>query len=40
MAGDDPRLLRPWVLRWRDLVEFEVMPVSTSKDVRELFGAG
>ncbi len=37
---DDARLLMSWVLQWRDLVEFEVVPVCPSKDVRELFGAG
>jgi hypothetical protein len=30
-------LLQRWVLQWRDLVEFEVVPVSPSKEVRELF---
>jgi hypothetical protein len=40
MECDDPRLLMQWVLQWRDLVDFEVVPVSPSKEVRELFGAG
>jgi hypothetical protein len=40
MECDDPRLLMQWILQWRDLVEFEVVPVSPSKDVRALFGAG
>jgi hypothetical protein len=40
MECDDPRLLMQWVLHWRDLVEFEVVPVSPSKEVRELFNAG
>jgi hypothetical protein len=40
MECDDARLLMRWVLQWRDLMEFEVVPVSPSKDVRELFGAG
>jgi hypothetical protein len=40
MECDDPRLLMQWVLHWRDLVEFEVVPVSPSKEVRELFSAG
>ena len=40
MECDDPQLLMQWILQWRDLVEFEVVPVSTSKVVRELFSAG
>ncbi len=39
MECDDARLLMRWVLQWRDLMEFEVVPVSPSKEVRELFGA-
>jgi hypothetical protein len=26
-----------WALQWRDLIEFEVAPVSLSREVRELF---
>lgn len=37
MECDDARPFLQWVLQWRDLVEFEVVPVSPSKDVRELF---
>jgi hypothetical protein len=40
MECNDARLLMEWVLQWRDLVEFEVVPVSPSKDVRELFDGG
>jgi hypothetical protein len=40
MECDDVRLLMQWVLHWRDLVEFEVVPVSPSREVRELFHAG
>jgi Protein of unknown function (DUF3303) len=40
MECDDARLFMQWVLPWRDLVEFEVVPVSPSKEVRELFNAG
>jgi hypothetical protein len=40
IEGDDPRLLMQWVLQWRDLIEFEIVPVSPSKEVRELFGPG
>jgi hypothetical protein len=40
MECDDARLLMQWALQWRDLVEFEVVPVSPSKQVRDLFNAG
>jgi hypothetical protein len=43
MECDDPVLLQRWVLRWRDLMEFEIVPVSPARAVRELFpeaGAG
>jgi hypothetical protein len=40
MECDDVRLFMQWVLHWRDLIEFEVIPVSPSKDVRELFNPG
>lgn len=39
MECDDARLLMAWVLQWRDLVEFEVIPVCPSRDVRSLFEA-
>jgi len=39
MECDDAVVLQRWVLHWRDLVEFEVVPVSPSKAVRELFPA-
>ena len=37
MECDDITVLMRWALEWRDLVDFEVVPVSPSKDVRELF---
>ena len=37
MECEDARLFQRWVLQWRDLIEFEVVPVSPSKEVRELF---
>jgi hypothetical protein len=39
MECDDPLLLQQWILQWHDLMEFEVVPVSPSKAVRELFSA-
>src|SRR4026208_1972865 len=35
MECGDLGLLRQWVLKWNDLVEFEIVPVSPSKDVAE-----
>lgn len=37
MECDDAVLLQRWVLEWRDLVAFEIVPVTPSKLVRELF---
>jgi hypothetical protein len=36
MECDDPLLLQQWILQWRDLIDFEVVPVSPSNAVREL----
>ena len=35
MECDDPRLLDEWTANWRDLVEFEIVPVVTSKQAAE-----
>jgi hypothetical protein len=32
MECDDRALLDAWIARWEDLVEFEVLPVTTSAD--------
>ena len=37
VEADDAAALQRWILQWRDLVEFEVVPVTTSKAVREMF---
>lgn len=37
MECDDARLLQQWVARWHDLMEFEIVPVTNSKDTRELY---
>ena len=37
MEFDDVSAFHRWVLQWRDLVEFEVVPVSPSASVRALF---
>ena len=32
MECDDPALLEQWMSNWRDLTEFEAIPVNTSAD--------
>ena len=32
MECDDPKLLEQWMAAWRDLVDFEVLPVITSAE--------
>ncbi|MHB8731860.1 MAG: DUF3303 domain-containing protein [bacterium] len=36
MECDDPRLLQQWVAGWSDLIEFEIVPVAPSADVRAM----
>jgi hypothetical protein len=36
MECDDERLLSEWADRWRDLVDFEIVPVVTSDAARAL----
>ena len=36
MSCDDRALLDAWIDQWRDLVEFDVIPVLSSADVRAL----
>jgi hypothetical protein len=38
MECEDPRLLDQWTARWRDLIDFEVVPVVTSAQAREAIG--
>lgn len=35
MECEDPRLLEQWIARWRDLTDFEVLPVMTSAQAVE-----
>lgn len=35
MECDDPQLFRQWTACWQDLVEFEIVPVVTSKEAAE-----
>jgi hypothetical protein len=36
MRTEDESLFRAWMDNWKDLVDFEVVPVRTSAEVREL----
>jgi hypothetical protein len=40
MECDDALLLQQWVLQWRDLADFEFVPVSWSKAVQGMFSPG
>ncbi|RWC94267.1 MAG: DUF3303 domain-containing protein [Mesorhizobium sp.] len=33
VEADDVTLLQRWAIEWNDLVEFEIIPVATSKDM-------
>lgn len=35
MECADPRLLQQWVVQWQDLIEFEFVPVVSSKETAE-----
>ena len=35
MECQDPRLLQQWVLHWRELADFEIVPVVPSKETME-----
>jgi hypothetical protein len=35
MDCDDVRLLQEWVLSWRDLGEFEIVPVLSGRETAE-----
>ncbi|HEV2802879.1 MAG TPA: DUF3303 family protein [Pyrinomonadaceae bacterium] len=37
MECDDPRLFEQWTIHWQDLMEFEIVPVITSKEAAETF---
>ncbi|MBI4550929.1 MAG: DUF3303 family protein [Candidatus Latescibacteria bacterium] len=32
MECDDPRCFQPWVARWHDLIDFEIIPVVPSQE--------
>lgn len=33
---DDPQLVQEWILRWHDLLDFEVVPVVSSKQTADV----
>jgi tRNA splicing endonuclease len=35
MECDDSRKFQQWVIQWRDLIDFEIVPVVSSKDTVE-----
>jgi hypothetical protein len=35
MECDDPRKFQQWVIKWHDLMDFEIVPVVSSKDTME-----
>jgi hypothetical protein len=35
MECEDPRLFGQWTARWQDLVEFEIIPVISSKEAAD-----
>ena len=35
MSADDPDLFQEWISHWDDLVDFEIVPVLTSKEASE-----
>ncbi|MBK8467109.1 MAG: DUF3303 family protein [Chloracidobacterium sp.] len=35
METDDPALFDQWTANWNDLVDFEIVPVITSKEARD-----
>ena len=37
MECDDAIMLQRWILQWRDLMDFEIVPVVPSQIVREMF---
>jgi Protein of unknown function (DUF3303) len=36
MECEDARLLQQWIVNWTELIEFEVVPVTTSEETREV----
>lgn len=36
MECDDPKLFQEWLLQWQDLVDFEIIPITTSAQTTEI----
>jgi len=36
MRTDDESLFRAWTKNWKDLIDFQIVPVRTSAEVREM----
>jgi len=39
MECDDPALLDQWIAQWQDLVDFEIIPVVSSKTAADFFAS-
>jgi hypothetical protein len=39
MECDDERLFQPWIAAWRDLVDFEIVPVLSSDEAQAAIAA-
>jgi hypothetical protein len=39
MRAEDDSLFQHWIDNWKDLIDFEVVPVRTSAEVREMMEA-
>jgi hypothetical protein len=35
MECDDPLLFQQWIIHWRDLVEFEIVPIVSSAKTKD-----
>jgi hypothetical protein len=40
MSADDPDLFQEWISHWRDLVDFEIVPVRASAEASEVIVRG
>jgi len=40
MRTEDESLFQRWIDNWKDLVDFEIVPVRTSAEVREMMTSG
>ncbi len=40
VKSDDPALIGQWTAQWDDLVDFEIVPVITSKEAAAVHAAG